>query len=122
MELATWRDISIVYLGIQCMIGLLIPLAAFYFIWRGARWLYEKLEFLMGEAQRYSRLARDKTEQYSALAAEPLIRGHKAAAQAGATWERLAPGAGGQPAPTGARSQPAPKVYNPHTPGQREGA
>ncbi len=122
MELATWRDISIVYLGIQCMIGLIIPLAAFYFIWRGARWLHEKLEFLMGQAQRYSKLARDKTEQYSARAAEPVIRGHKLAAQAGATWEHLTPGGESKAAPTGSTGRAVPKVYTSHPPRTHEGA
>jgi hypothetical protein len=94
MDLAIARDLSIILLAIEAIILVAVPGVIFYFsikgLRQGTRWL--KITGLP-EAQRYTRLMADKTNEYSARIADPITKvdaaGARARTTASATWQGL---------------------------------
>ena len=75
MDLATARDISIVVLAIQGIILVAVPGVLFYYLNKGMRQGTSWLKRIgLPEAQRYTRLMADKTNEYSGKIAEPIIK------------------------------------------------
>lgn len=82
MNLATARNISIIILAIEAIILVLIPLVMFYFMNKGLRqgtlWLKKTG---LPQAQKYTRLAADKTNEYSGKITDPIIKVEKSTTQ-----------------------------------------
>jgi hypothetical protein len=91
VNLALWRDISIVWLSLFCFIGLLIPLAALYFGVRGVNRGLAKARVGLQMGQKYSRSLRAQSEVLSQKVSEPVIRTQKQAVSLGATLRSLWP-------------------------------
>ena len=94
MDLATARDLSIILLAIEIFILVLVPGAIFYFSVKGLRQGQKWLKVTgLPEAQRYTRLAADKSSEYSIKIAEPFIKVDTVTTQtrktARATWSGL---------------------------------
>ncbi len=94
MDLATARNLSIILLAIEGFILVLVPGAIFYFSIKGLRQGTKWLKIIgLPEAQRYTRLVADKTNEYSARIAEPITKVETATTQtyttATATWNGL---------------------------------
>lgn len=81
MNLALWRDISIVWLSLFCFIGLLIPIALLYFVVRGMNAAQVRILPLFRQAQGYSQRARQQSETLTNRVAEPIIQVNKRAAK-----------------------------------------
>lgn len=91
MELAFWRDLSIIWLSLLCFIGLIPPLVIFYFMVRGMHAVNQRALPLMKTAQTYSRLARDKTDDVANRVTEPVLRTQAQAAKWQRVWGSLLP-------------------------------
>lgn len=74
MNIPLWRDIAVVILALQLFIMLVIPLAIAFFMVKGINWVHAKLPPVWDKAHHYSGLVRDKTEEYSNVATEPVLR------------------------------------------------
>jgi len=74
MELAIWRDISIIWLSLFCFIGLAIPLVALFFVVRAMNALHDRSLHLLRQAQAMSRRVPVQTEQIADKVAEPVIK------------------------------------------------
>lgn len=90
MDLAFWRDVSIVFLSIQTFILLLIPLVIFYFAVRGLNFLHVRLPRFLFRAQDISTMVRTRTESLSERVADPLVRAERERTRAAATLASLA--------------------------------
>jgi hypothetical protein len=82
MDLAVWRDISLLWLIFLTLIALLPFGIAFYFAVRGMRRLRQLAVEYLPIAQKTARMVADKSEEISHRVAEPIIGGHTRAAQA----------------------------------------
>ncbi len=75
MDLRTAADISIIILAIEGIVLVAVPGVLFYFLNKGMRkgtsWLKSTG---LPEAQRYTRLMADKTNEYSGKITEPIIK------------------------------------------------
>ena len=91
MDLAFWRDVSIVFLAIQTFILLIIPLAIFYFMVRGLNFLHVRLPRVLFRAQDISKEVRTRTEAVSERIADPLIKADREGTRAKATATALFP-------------------------------
>jgi hypothetical protein len=91
VDLAFWRDVSIVFLSIQTFILLLVPLVAFYFAVRGLNFLHIRLPRVMYKAQDISKQVRMKTEAASQRVADPVVRAQRERTKAEATLQSLIP-------------------------------
>jgi hypothetical protein len=79
VNLALWRDISIVWLSLFCFIGLAIPLVALYFMVRGINRVPAKFLSLLRRAQGYSRTMQRQSELMSYKISDPIIQVKKRA-------------------------------------------
>jgi hypothetical protein len=91
MELAFWRDLSVIWLSLLCFIGLLIPLVALYYVVRGMQIVNQRALPLLKQAQTYSRLARDKSDDVADRVAEPMLRTKAQTAKWQRVWSDLWP-------------------------------
>ncbi|MCP4164877.1 MAG: hypothetical protein GY759_03155 [Chloroflexi bacterium] len=86
MDLATARDLSLIWLAFLGIILTLVPAAAFYFSIRGmnvgTKWLRK---IGLPEAQKYTRLMADKTNEYTAKVTDPITEVETAVTQAKST-------------------------------------
>ena len=86
MNLATARDLSIILLAIEAIILVVIPLVVFYYMNKALRggtlWLKRTG---LPQAQKYTRLAADKTNEYSEKITEPIIKVEQTTTQAKVT-------------------------------------
>jgi hypothetical protein len=73
VSLETWRDISIVYLSLNCFVILIIPMVIFYFAVRGMTIVNGKVPGYLGKAQAFTRQAREQTQAFSDRVAGPVI-------------------------------------------------
>ena len=89
MALSLWRDISVVWLSLFCLIGLAIPLVALYFVVRGLNSLHQKTAGVLRQGQVYSRQLRQQGDQLSRMIAEPVIRTQGKATRFRVALERL---------------------------------
>lgn len=74
MELALWRDLSVIWLSLFCFVGLAIPLVGLYFAVRGMNALHDMTYRLMRRTQRLSRQVPVQTDRAAAKVIDPLIR------------------------------------------------
>lgn len=74
MELAFWRDLSVIWLSLFCFIGLAIPLVVLYFAVRGMNALHDSTYRLLLRAQSISHRVPAQTEQVAARVSEPVIQ------------------------------------------------
>ena len=75
MDLATARNISIIILAIEGIVLVAIPGVLFYFLNKGMRKGSSWLKSIgLPQAQHYTRLVADKTNEYSNKIAEPIIK------------------------------------------------
>lgn len=74
MEVAFWRDLSVIWLSLFCFVMLVIPLAALYFVVRGMDWLHRKSYTLAKQAQGLSGKVRVQSARVSTQVSEPVIR------------------------------------------------
>ena len=91
MDLAAWRDLSLIWLTFLACITGLVPPVLLYFALRGMLAVNRTLPRYLKLGQYYSGIARDQTRKYSALAAEPVTRAHGQAARVRAVLQRLTP-------------------------------
>ena len=74
MNLATWRDVAIVFLAIQAFILMLVPLVAVYFMVRGINIAGGALPGYMKRAQSFTSIVRLRTGQTSDQIAKPILK------------------------------------------------
>jgi hypothetical protein len=86
LSLSLWRDISLVWLSLLCLIGLALPLALAYLAVRGMDLALNKAAIGLQKAQELSRQMRIQTEMLSERAATPVIYVHRRAAR----WQQIA--------------------------------
>lgn len=91
MDLALWRDISIVILALHLFVLLIFPLVIAFFLVKGINWVHRQTAPLLNKAQTLSRRMRDQSAELSQQAVAPLIKSHAKSAQAVAFWRQLWP-------------------------------
>lgn len=74
MEVAFWRDLSVIWLSLFCFVTLVLPIAALYFVVRGMDWLHRKSYTLAKQAQGLSGKVRIQSGRISNQVSEPVIR------------------------------------------------
>lgn len=74
MELAFWRDLSVVWLSLFCFVGLLPPLAILYFAVRGMNALHEMTHGFLHKAQSISHRIPAQTEEAAKRVQEPIVK------------------------------------------------
>lgn len=74
MDLAFWRDISLIWLSLICFVALVIPLGIAYFAVKGINALSARVPPLLHQAQELSHTVRTRTESASLQVATPVIR------------------------------------------------
>lgn len=74
MDLHFWRDLSVIWLSLFCFIGLLIPIAALYFVVRGVNMLHGGVQRLTQRGQMVSSQVRGQVTQASARVDEQAVR------------------------------------------------
>jgi hypothetical protein len=77
MDLAAWRDLSVVWLAFLSFVLGIVPLVLLFFAVRGMLALNRTLPRYLKLGQYYSGIARDQTRKYSGLLAEPVTRAHR---------------------------------------------
>ena len=99
MTLPLLRDISIVWLSIQCFIMLLIPLVIFYFIVRGVNAAHNGLYGLLKRGQGYSHTLQNQTKNIGTQVSTPVIKLQRTIARVETIIEKLDPRAKQQEKP-----------------------
>jgi hypothetical protein len=74
VSLAFWRDVSVVWLSLFCLVGLAIPLVVLYFSVRGLNFVHRQVAVLLQRSQGYSQIMRRQSEKLSHQVAAPVIR------------------------------------------------
>lgn len=92
MELAFWRDLSVIWLSLFCFIGLALPLAGLYFAVRGMNALHDRTYRLVRRTQQLSSQLPAQTEQVAAKVAAPVIRAEAHAKRIETFVQSLFPG------------------------------
>ncbi|MEZ4729854.1 MAG: hypothetical protein R3E79_22205 [Caldilineaceae bacterium] len=94
MELAFWRDLSVIWLSLFCFLGLLIPIAALYFLVRGVNALHGGVQRLVQRGQGVSGSVRRQVTQVSARVDEQAVRVQGRIKQTETIVRKLMPGNG----------------------------
>lgn len=89
MELAFWRDVSVVWLAFFCFIGMIVPLAVSLFAVKGMHAAVDRTPRLLRQVQGYSRALRTHTDVASRRVAEPVIQAHKTTTRVSTALNRL---------------------------------
>lgn len=92
MEVPFWRDLAVVWLSLFCFIGLLLPMALFYFAVRGMNSLHGLTQRTLWRGQSLSGGVRRQVTSVSAQVDEQAVRLQGRVKQAEETLRRLAPG------------------------------
>lgn len=74
MSLELWRNISIIWLSLLCLIALAIPLALFFVLVRLMNRAHFKVLEVARKSQQVSRSVADRSVQYSERATAPILR------------------------------------------------
>ena len=109
LSLAIWRDVSLIWLSLLCLIGLAVPLALAYLAVRGMDAALKKAGQGMQKAQGYSKIAREQTERLCAQARTPAVRVHRKVAY----WRRVVNAL--WPRPSDRSGKQGPNVGQTHT-------
>jgi hypothetical protein len=91
MDLAAWRDLSIIWLAFLAFIIGIVPAVLLYFVVRGMMVVNRSVLRYLKLGQYYSGIARDQTRKYSLLLAEPVTRVHGQAARVQTVIQSLTP-------------------------------
>jgi len=95
VSLALWRDISVVWLLLICILGLLIPLAvSFAAVW-GMHKALGQTRVALISAQGVSRQVRERTDSASERVVQPVIRSRRWAARTRESMRVFVRGKGG---------------------------
>lgn len=96
MDLASWRDLSLIWLSFLAFIIGIVPAVLLYFVVRGMRVVNRTVPRYLKLGQYYSGIVRDQTRKYSLLAAEPVTKAHGQAARVQTIVQNLMPRASRQ--------------------------
>ena len=99
MTLPLLRDISIVWLSIQCFVMLLIPLIIFYFIVRGVNAAHNGLYGFLKRGQEYSHTLQNQTKTIGAQVSAPVIKLQRTVTRVETIIQKLDPRANQQEKP-----------------------
>lgn len=91
MDLAAWRDVSLVWLSFLSFILGIVPLVLLYFLVRGMFIVNRAVPRYLKLGQYYSGIVRDQTRKYSLQLAEPVTKAHGQAARVQSVIQHLAP-------------------------------
>jgi hypothetical protein len=91
MDLAAWRDLSLIWLSFLSFIIGIVPAVLLYFMVRGMRVVNRAVPRYLKLGQYYSGIVRDQTRKHSLLLAEPVTRTHGQAARVQTIIQHLAP-------------------------------
>lgn len=91
MDLAAWRDLSLIWLIFLAFIIGIVPLVIFYFVVRGVMALNRYVSRYLKLGQYYSGIVRDQTRKYSLQLAQPVTKAHGEAARVRTILQRLKP-------------------------------
>lgn len=72
-ELAFWRNIAITVLGVECLLLLVVALAANYLLMRLMNALHGKTAGAAAKVQQISHTVAQKTDQYADKAVQPVL-------------------------------------------------
>lgn len=91
MDLAAWRDLSIIWLSFLAFIIGIAPAVLLYFMVRGMLVVNRTIPRYLKLGQYYSGIMRDQTRKYSGLLAEPVTKAHGGVARVQTIVQRLSP-------------------------------
>ncbi len=91
MDLAAWRDLSLIWLSLLAFIIGIVPLVLLYFVVRGMRAVNRTVPRYLKLGQHYSGIVRDQTRKYSTLLTEPVTRAHGQASRIQTIFTNLWP-------------------------------
>lgn len=74
MDVAFWRDLAVIWLSLFCLIGLVIPVVALYFIVRGVNTVHGGTRSLLFKGQTLSKQARGQVLKATTRVDEEAIR------------------------------------------------
>jgi hypothetical protein len=89
MDLAFWRDLSLIWLSLLCFVGLIIPLGIFYFAVKGLGIALDKVAPVLHKGQNLSRQLRLKTDTISQKVVTPVLRTGRETTKAKVTFRTL---------------------------------
>ena len=89
MSLSLWRDISVVWLSVLCLIALVVPLGIAYFAVIGMHRVLNVVPGYLERSQRLSASLRTKTVDVSQRVAEPVLAGEQKMTRWTTTWRKL---------------------------------
>lgn len=90
MTLEFWRNLSVIWLALLCMIGMAIPLAVSVFAVKGMHILVDRTPALLGKGRQASAQMRSLAARGSDRVAAPVIAAHRTTTRVGAVLQRLA--------------------------------
>lgn len=95
-QLAFWRNISVVVLAVQCMVGVVLMLALTYVLVRLMNLAQGKAEIGAHKLRQITRRVAVQTDRYATKVTEPVLKAQRQAARVKATGralvQALAPG------------------------------
>jgi len=74
MDVTVWRDLSVIWLSLFCLIGLVLPLVVLYFAVRGMNALHGIVQRLVQRGQGLSGQVRSQVTTVSARVDEQAVR------------------------------------------------
>lgn len=115
MSLGTWADVGLMFIILETLVIVLIPLVLFALFARGMMLANQKIREIIPTVQMYAQQMADGTEQISERIAEPVIQARATTARWQGRWTRIrrsvqgdspADGTGDAGAPPGSRTNP----------------
>lgn len=91
MEIEILRNLSIIWLSIFCIAGLLVPIVGLYFAIRGMNTATNKLPTLLQTVQSKTQMVRGQTDRLSNRVAEPVLAAQNRLTQTEQTLRSLSP-------------------------------
>lgn len=89
MSLGTWADVALLFIALETLVVVAIPLVIFALLARGMMLANQKIREVMPTLQLYAQQMADGTEQISERITDPLIEAHAQAARWEGRWTRL---------------------------------
>jgi hypothetical protein len=89
MSLGTWADIALMFIILETLVVVAIPLVLFALFARGMMLANEKIRDFMPMLQIYSQQMAESTDQISERITDPLIEAHAQAARWEGRWTRI---------------------------------
>jgi hypothetical protein len=89
MSLGTWADVGLMFIILETLVVVLIPLVVFALLARGMMLANQKIREIIPTVQYYAQQMADGTEQISERIAEPIIQAHATTARWEGRWTRV---------------------------------